>query len=189
MASTVLAAMAETMLLTSMRTSWKSPFLSPAAGAMTSVKILPTEEPVWFATLRPLSSLTWVRLRSLRVTTCAVLADLFDLGDDDDAALVVADDEGLRGIGAQVHLPRHHLLHGEIAGGHGEFLELEAALLEQTRFEQVIGRHAPDIGLKALPDRLQRPSRPRRQPQRQHASREPLPPGQFNAPIAHRSPP
>jgi len=40
---------------------------------MTSVKILPTEEPVWFATLRPLSSLTWLRLRSLRVTTCAVL--------------------------------------------------------------------------------------------------------------------
>ena len=116
-------------------------------------------------------------------------ADLFDLGDHDQAALVVADDEGLRGIGAQVHLPRHHLLHGEIAGRHGEFLELEAVLLEQARFEQVVGRHAPDIGLKALPDRLQRPSRPRRQPQRQQAPREPLPPCQFNAPIAHRSPP
>ena len=32
MASTVLAAMAAIMLLTSMRTSWKSPFFSPFAG-------------------------------------------------------------------------------------------------------------------------------------------------------------
>jgi hypothetical protein len=61
------------MLLTSIRTSWKSPFLRPAPGAITSTNTLPTEEPVWFATLSPLSSLTLVMLRSLRVTICAVL--------------------------------------------------------------------------------------------------------------------
>ena len=73
MASTVLAAIAATMLLTSMRISWKSPFLSPALGAMMSTKMLPTEEPVWLATLRPLSCSTLLMLRSLRVTICAVL--------------------------------------------------------------------------------------------------------------------
>src|SRR5262249_49728207 len=112
-------------------------------------------------------------------------ADLFDLGDDDEAALVVADDEGLRGIGAEIHLPRHHLLHGEIAGGHGEFLELEAVLLEQAGFEQIVGRHPPDIGLKALADRLERPRASRREPYCQQAPREPLPSCQFNAPIGH----
>ena len=117
------------------------------------------------------------------------LADGFDLRDRDKAALIVPDDEGLAGVGAEIDLPRHHLLHGEIAGGHGEFLELDAALLEQARFEQVIGRHAPDVGLEALPDGLQRPCRPRRQRQRQRASRQPLPPCQFNASVIHCSPP
>ncbi len=58
---------------------------------------------------------------------------MLDHRDGDQAALVMAEDEGLRRIGAHVDLTRHHLLHGEIAGGHGEFLELDAALLQQRR--------------------------------------------------------
>jgi hypothetical protein len=81
----------------------------------------------------------------------------------------VADDEGLSGVGAEIDLPGHHLLHGEIARRHGEFLELDAALLEQPGFEQIVGRHAPDVGLEPLANHLQRASRPRRQHQRQRA--------------------
>src|SRR5262249_49225991 len=55
-------------------------------------------------------------------------------------------------VGAHVHLARHHLLHREVAGGDREFLELDAALLERARLEQVVGRHAPDVGLIALAD-------------------------------------
>ena len=56
------------------------------------------------------------------------------------------------GIGAHVDLPRHHLLHGEVAGRHREVLGLEAALLQVARLHQVVGRHAPDVGLVALAD-------------------------------------
>src|SRR4029077_10010105 len=57
------------------------------------------------------------------------LAHSFDLGDGDEAALIVTDDEGLSRVSAEIDLPGHHLLHGEIARRHGEFLELDAALL------------------------------------------------------------
>ena len=75
---------------------------------------------------------------------------MLDHGDADHAALVVAEDKGGAGVGAEIHLPRHHLLHGEVAGGHGELLELDAALLERAGAQQIVGRHAPHIGLVAL---------------------------------------
>jgi hypothetical protein len=86
-------------------------------------------------------------------------ADELDLGDGDEPALVGTEDHRLAGIGAEVHLPRHHLLHGEIAGRNGEFLELDAVLLEEARAHQVIGRHAPDVGLVALADGRERERR------------------------------
>ena len=151
--------------------------------------MLPTEEPVWFATLSPLSSLDLGEVEVLAGHDLRGLADIFDLRDRDQAALVVADDEGLPGIGAEVDLPRHHLLHGEVAGGHGEFLELDAVLLEQAGLEQIVGRHAPDVGLVALAHGLERECRSRAaETCRQHAGagREILPSCQFNAPILHR---
>ena len=117
------------------------------------------------------------------------LADIFDLGDRNQAALVVADDERLRGVGAHVHLPRDHLLHGEIARGDGELLELDALLLEQTRLEQIVGRHPPDVGLEALADGFERECRSRAAEARRHqagARREILPSCQVNAPVPHR---
>src|SRR5262249_48294343 len=53
------------------------------------------------------------------------LSHLLDLRDCDQPTLVVAGHEGLPGIGTEVHLPCHHLLHGEIAGGNGELLAAE----------------------------------------------------------------
>ena len=156
---------------------------------MMSTKTLPTDEPVWFATLSPLSSLDLGEVEVLAGHDLRGLADIFDLGDRDEAALVVADDERLRRIGAQVHLPRHHLLHGEIARRHGEFLELDAALLEQTRFEQIVGRHAPDVGLEALAHGLERGCRSHAAEACRHQSgarREILPSCQVNAPVPHR---
>ncbi len=79
-------------------------------------------------------------------------ADVLDDGDTDEAALVVAEDEGGAGVGAEIHLPRHHLLHGEVAGRHGELLELQPALLQRAGAQQVVGRHAPHVGLVALAD-------------------------------------
>ena len=75
------------------------------------------------------------------------------------------------GIGAHVDLARHHLLHGEIAGRHGEFLELDAVLLQHAGVQQVIGRHAPHIGLIALPDggAARRNAGRAAEPGRQHA--------------------
>ncbi len=84
------------------------------------------------------------------------LADILDAGDRDQTALVVADDEGLARIGAEVDLPRHHLLHGEVARRHREFLGLDPVLLKEPRLEQVVGRHAPDVGLEPLADRVER---------------------------------
>ena len=89
--------------------------------------------------------------RSLRTIT-AVLPTVLDHGDSDEAALVVPDDEGRAGVGAHVHLARHHLLHGEVAGQHRKFFGLDAVLLESAGLHQVIGRHAPDVGLVALAD-------------------------------------
>ena len=80
-------------------------------------------------------------------------ADGLDHHERDQAALVVSDDEGLAGVGAEIDLARHHLLHGEIAGRHRELLELQAALLQQAGPHQVIGGHAPHVGLVALADR------------------------------------
>src|SRR5688572_12472286 len=135
MASTVLAAIAATMSLTFMRTSWKSPLPRPALRATTSTNRLPIDEPVWLATLRPPELLDLGDSEVLAGHDLRGLADMFDLGDGDEAALVVADGKGGAGIGAQVHLSRHHLLHGEIAGRHGELLDLDSALLEQAGLE------------------------------------------------------
>ena len=60
------------------------------------------------------------------------LADIFDQRDGDEAAFVVADQERLPGIGAEIDLAAHHLLHGEIAGRHGELLEFQAAFFERA---------------------------------------------------------
>ena len=161
MASTVLATSAATMSLTFMRTSWKSPFLRPAPGAMMSTKMLPTDEPVWLATFNPLSSLDLADVEVLAGDDLGGLADIFDHGDRDQPALVVSDGERLARIGAHVDLARHHLLHGEVARRHRELLELDAALFQHARLEQVIGRHPPDIGLVALPDGRERGLRAR----------------------------
>ena len=104
-------------------------------------------------------------------------ADGLDLRDGDEAALVVADDEGRPGVGAHVDLPRHHLLHGEVAGRHREVLGLEPALLQIAGLHQVVGRHAPDVGLVALADG-DVGGRRRRMP--------PSPPSSAAAPVAAR---
>src|SRR5262249_2030617 len=67
-------------------------------------------------------------------------------------ALIMSGHERLSGIGSEVHLPRNHLLHGQISRGHGELFELKTALFKRSRTEQVISRHSPDIGLVALAD-------------------------------------
>ena len=141
------------MLLTFMRTSWKSPFLRPAFGRDDVDEDVADRGAGLVRDLQALELLDLGDVEVLARHDLRGLADIFDLGDGDEAALVVADDEGLPGIGAHVHLARHHLLHGEIAGGHRELLELDAALLEQAGLEQIVGRHAPDVGLVALADR------------------------------------
>ena len=88
---------------------------------------------------------------------------MLDLRDRDEAALVVPEDQRGARIGAEIDLPRHHLLHGEIAGGHAELLELEPALLQQAGAQQVVGRHAPEVGLVALADDGLRERRARRE--------------------------
>jgi hypothetical protein len=172
------------MLLTSIRTSWKSPagddhvhenIADRGAGLVCDL------EPLELADLGEIEVLAGHDLRGL--------ADIFDLGDRHQAALVVADDERLRGVGAHVHLPRHHLLHGEIARGDGELLELDAAFLQQTRLQQIIGRHPPDVGLEALADGFERECRSHAAEARRHqagACREILPSCQVNAPVPHR---
>ncbi len=152
MASTVLAASAATMSLTFMRTSWKSPFLRPAFGATDVDEDVADRGAGLVGDLQSLELLDLGDVEVLARHDLRGLADIFDHRDGDEAAFVVSDDERLARIGAQVDLPRHHLLHGEIAGGHGEFLELDAALLQQPRLQQIVGRHSPDVGLIALPD-------------------------------------
>ena len=90
------------------------------------------------------------------------LADMLDQRDGDEPALGAADDEGLAGIGAEIDLARHHLLHGEVAGRHGELLRREIVLFQIAGLHQIIGRHAPDVGLVALPDGLGRRDAARR---------------------------
>src|SRR5207237_7543105 len=70
----------------------------------------------------------------------------------DEAALVVPQNQRRPGIGAEINLPRDHLLHGEVAGRYAELFELDAALFQETRAQQVIGRHAPQVRLVALTD-------------------------------------
>ena len=163
--------------------------LEAGAGVITSMNTLPTDEPVWFATLSPLSSLTLVRLRSLRVTICAVLPtySIWAIATRPPLSWPMMND--CAGVGAHVHLPRDHLLHGEIARRDGELLELDAVLLEQTRLEQIVGRHPPDVGLEALADGVERECRSRAAEARRHqagARREILPSCQVNAPVPHR---
>ena len=132
--------------------------------------MLPVDEPVWLATFLPLQLLDLGDAEILARHHARGLADIFDHGDGDEAAFVMADGEGRAGIGAHVDLARHHLLHGEIAGRHREFLELDAVLFEQAGAQQVIGRHAPHVGLVALAHRLQRRARgAHAQARRQHA--------------------
>ena len=170
MASTVLAAMAATMSLTFIRTSWKSPLRTPNFGPIVSTNTLPTDEPTWLATFLPLRSAIDCDVEVLARHDLRGLADIFDQRDRDEAAFVVTDQERLPGIGAEVDLAAHHLLHGEVAGRHREFLELHAALLERARSHQVVGRHAPDVGLVALTDgRHLGGRRLRPEPERQRA--------------------
>ena len=92
--------------------------------------MLPVDEPVWLATFRPLSCST---LRDVEVFArhhARGLADIFDHGDGEQAAFVMADGKGGAGIGAHVDLARHHLLHREVAGRNGEFLEFHAVLFQ-----------------------------------------------------------
>ena len=117
------------------------------------------------------------------------LADIFDLGDRNQAALVVADDERLRGVGAHVHLPRHHLLHGEIARGHGELLELDAVLLQQARLAAGNRSASPRCwsGSPGGRSRARLPvARRRGPPPPGQRRREIFPSCQVNAPVPHR---
>jgi hypothetical protein len=123
------------------------------------------------------------------------LADMFDHRDRDQPALGIADDERLTGIGAEIDLARHHLLHGEIAGRHREFLDRDAVLVEIARLQQIVRRHAPDIGLIALADGRgggrRRPCR-RAERQRADAARGQLASGQHRrvfAPLLCHLPP
>ena len=77
---------------------------------------------------------------------------MLDLRDRDETAFVMAEDQRRAGVGAEVDLPPDHLLHGEVAGRNPEFLEFDAVFLQQPGTQQVIGRHAPEVGLVALPD-------------------------------------
>ena len=95
--------------------------------------MLPTEEPVWLATLEPLELLDLGEPQVLARHDARGAAHVLDDGDADEAAFVVAEDEGRAGVGAEVHLPRHHLLHREVAGGHTEFLELQARVFPVHR--------------------------------------------------------
>ena len=96
------------------------------------------------------------------------LADLLDLRDGDELAARVAEDERRAGVGAEVDLAADHLLHGDVARGHGELLGLDAVLLQGARAQQVVGRHAPHVGLVALADGCSARTRGRRNPG-QHA--------------------
>jgi hypothetical protein len=105
---------------------------------------------------------------------------MLDQRDRHQTALGIADDERLARIGAKIDLAGDHLLHGEIAGRHGELLEGEAVLLQIAGFQQIVGGHAPDVGLVALPDGFKGCGAPRQaKPKRQSActgQREALPP-------------
>ena len=124
--------------------------------------MLPIDEPVWLAIFLPLRSSILVMPRSLRDHHRRGLADGFDHRDGDEAALVVADDERLAGVGAEVDLARHHLLHGEVAGRHGEFLELDAALLEQSRTSSGNRSACPRCWSGSPGERSCSPARPHR---------------------------
>src|SRR6478672_944395 len=102
--------------------------------------MLPTEEPVWFATLSPFSCSTLVRPRSLRTSTPAVLPTCSICAIATKPPLSCPNERGTR-ISAEVDLPRDHLLHGEVAGGHAELLEFQPALLKKSRAQQVVGWH------------------------------------------------
>ncbi len=115
--------------------------------------MLPTEEPVWLAIFSALELLDLGVPQILAHHHARGLADMLDLRDGDQAALVVPEDQRRPSVSAEIYLPRHHLLHGEVAGRHAELLELETAFLQQAGAQQVIGRHAPEIGLVALADR------------------------------------
>ena len=74
-----------------------------------------------------LHSLELGYLGDLQLFAChhpRALPHLLDLRDRDKAALVVAGHKGLSGVGSEVHLPSHHLLHGEITGRNSELFEL-----------------------------------------------------------------
>ena len=161
MASTVLAAMRGHHVVDVHADFLEVALLQAGAGRDESTKMLPIEEPVWLAIFLPLSCCDLGDVEVLARHDLRGLADCLDLGDGDEAALVMADDEGLPGVGAHVDLTRHHLLHGEIAGRHRELLELDAVLLEQAGLDQVVGRHAPDIGLVALAHGIEREGRTR----------------------------
>ena len=98
--------------------------MRPAFGAIWSTKILPVDEPVWLATLMPLQLLDLGDVEILARHHARGLSDIFNHGDGEQAAFVVADREGRAGVSTHVDLTRHHLLHRQIAGRDGEFLEL-----------------------------------------------------------------
>ncbi len=96
------------------------------------------------------------------------LADILDHGDGHQATFLVADREGGAGIGPHVDLAGHHLLHRQVTRRHRKLFELDAMLFQQAGAQQIIGRHAPHVGLVTLAHRFERQGGPHAESCRQH---------------------
>ena len=152
MASTVFAAIAATMSLTFIRISWKSALRTPNFGPIGVDEHVADRRADLVGDLLAFEVGDRFEVQVLAGHDLRGLADIFDQRDRDQAAAVVADQERLSGIGAEVDLAAHHLLHGEIAGRRPRIPGTSRRASRARPIHQVIGRHAPDVGLVALTD-------------------------------------